>query len=474
MAKHQASDSNQDNSYGYDQNSYGRYSSHNGQSSYDQQNSYNDQDSYSQGSYDQSSYGQQSSSSYGSSSSRQSSYGQSSYGQQGSSGYRSSSSRQSADQGSYSSQDPYGQQTYGQRQGSYRQGSYQQGQYQQGQYQQDPYGRQSSYQPLETQQKPKKPFYKKWWFWLIIVIVVLILVVSCSSSGSSDSDSDSGSDSASTSSTSSSDSSDSDSGLTEVEFEEVTVVDNDYLTITLTSLDSDSIWGWEVGVTIVNKSADTTYMVATTDNCAVDGVQIDPLFAEEVAAGKTSYTTVYITDADDLEEAGVEFTDVMLTFHAYDSDDWTADDVVEDATVHIYPYGEDAATEFVRESADSDLVLVDNDYVTVTVIGYDPDYSLGYAVELYVVNKTDSNLMISVDDASINGIMCDPIWAVSVSPGLNSYENLYWFSSSLEDIGITDPGTEITNIEFALRIHNYDDLTIDDYFNSTVTLSPQA
>ena len=315
---------------------------------------------------------------------------------------------------------------------------------------------------------------------LAIATVFLAMALAAGLVGCTSSD-DNGEDSGSASSESNSeaDGSDTDADATSeddaselVEFEEIAVVDNDYVSIVLTGLDQDGLFGYTFDVTIVNKSDSVTYMVATDDDCSVDGVQIDPLFAEEVAAGKTAYSEITIYEDDTLAEAGVAFTDIVLSFHAYDSDDWSADYVVDGESVHVYPYGEDAATTFVREAGADDEVLVDNDYVTVTVIGYDPDYDLGYAVELYITNKTDAEVMVSVDDASVNGVMCDPYWAASIGAGLNSFETIYWYSSSLEEIGITDAGSEITEIEFVLSAYNYE--TFDDYFDDLdIVLSPQ-
>ena len=64
----------------------------------------------------------------------------------------------------------------------------------------------------------------------------------------------------------------------------------------------------------------------------------------------------------------------------------------------------DAATPFVREPAESDLILVDNADCQIVVTGFDPDNSWGYAVKLYLRNKTDQDLIFSADNTSVNGI----------------------------------------------------------------------
>lgn len=70
-------------------------------------------------------------------------------------------------------------------------------------------------------------------------------------------------------------------------------------------------------------------------------------------------------------------------------------------TIHIYPYGEDKAVKFVREAQATDNVIIDNNYITVIVTGYEKDDIFGYTVNLFLLNKTDKNVMFSVDEASV-------------------------------------------------------------------------
>ena len=66
------------------------------------------------------------------------------------------------------------------------------------------------------------------------------------------------------------------------------------------------------------------------------------------------------------------------------------------------------AVAFVREAQATDNVIIDNDYVTVIVTGYEDDEIWGYTANLFLLNKTDKTVMFSVDDASVNGFMADP------------------------------------------------------------------
>ncbi len=251
-----------------------------------------------------------------------------------------------------------------------------------------------------------------------------------------------------------------------VSFTEVVAVDNAECTIKITEIDPDNMWGFTLKAQLENKSADKTYMFSV-ESAAINGVQCDPLFATEVAAGKKSNEEISFP-GEELEENGVgDYTDIELTFRVYDSNDWEADAVAKE-TIHIYPYGEDKATKFVREAQASDNVLIDNEYVTVIVTGYEDDEIWGYTVNLFLLNKTDKNVMFSVDEASVNGFMADPFYATSVSAGKCAFSSMAWSDTTLEENSIT----EIEEIEFKFRAYDEDDWSGNDFANETITLNP--
>lgn len=251
-----------------------------------------------------------------------------------------------------------------------------------------------------------------------------------------------------------------------ITFTEIVAIENEECTIKITGIDSYNIWGYTIKALLENKSADKTYMFSVK-SAAINGVQCDPFFAAEVAAGKKSNEEISFS-SDKLEKNGItEYTDIELTFRVYDSNDWSADDVAKE-TIHIYPYGEDKAVKFVREAQLSDNVIIDNDNVTVIVTGYEQDDIFGYTVNLFLQNKTDKNIMFSVNEASVNGFMADPFYATPVSAGKCAFSSMAWSDTTLEENGIT----EVETIEFKLRAYDEDDWSRDDFANETITLNP--
>ncbi len=252
----------------------------------------------------------------------------------------------------------------------------------------------------------------------------------------------------------------------EITFSGKVAVDNAECFIKVTEIDPDNMWGYTLKVQLENKSSDKTYMFSV-ESAAINGLQCDPFFATEVAAGKESNKTISFTKSQ-LEESGIkDYTDIELTFRVYDKIDWMADDVAKE-TIHIYPYGESKAVKYVRTPKASDNIIVDNEYVTVIVTGYEEDAIWGYTVKLFLLNKTNKNVMFSVDEASVNGYMADPFYAKSVSAGKCAFSSMSWSDTTLEENGIT----AVDEIEFNLRIYDEDDWFADDLVNKTVTLVP--
>lgn len=252
-----------------------------------------------------------------------------------------------------------------------------------------------------------------------------------------------------------------------VTFKESVVVDNSECSIKITGIDPDNFWGYSLNVQLENKSKDKTYMYSV-ESAYINGVMCDPFFATKVAAGKKANDEISFTNAKELISNGIgDFTDIELTFRVYDSDDWMADEVAY-PTVHIYPYGKENATQYVRNTKNSDTVIVDNEYATVIVTGYEIDKIFGYTVNLFLVNKTDKNVMFSVDDASVNGFMADPFYAKSVGANKCAFSSMSWSDSTLEKNGITS----VKTIEFKISADDADDWFDDDFFNETVTLHP--
>ncbi len=312
--------------------------------------------------------------------------------------------------------------------------------------------------------KNKKPFYSKWWFWAIIGIVVIFIIIPKGGKDAEDI-----SDPAGISSSNKGGTSENDSSAVkneEITFSQLTAIDNDICSFVVTGIDPDATWGYTLKVLLENKSSDRNLMFSVT-NASINGVNLDPLFATDVAAGKKSNNEINFSRSSIKEYGLLPVTDIELVLRVHDNDDWSIEDYAE-ATVHVYPYGEDKAVQFVRESQPNDRVIVDNEYVTAIITGIKEDDIWGYTLNLYLVNKTDNTVMFSVENASVNGFMSDPFFASSVTAKRSKFSSISWSDSSLEESGITN----VEEIEFTFEASNYDDWSAQDYFSEIVTINP--
>ena len=240
--------------------------------------------------------------------------------------------------------------------------------------------------------------------------------------------------------------------------ESYTAIDNEKCSITINSIEEDK-WsgGYDINVLLENKSADVNYNF-TLEAAVVNGVQVEPSLYSNVLAGKKASAKIGIRD---LTDYGItECTDIELFFKVVDSDDFGAEDILNEA-IHVYPYGQENATQFTREAKATDQVLVDNEYVTITYIGSRQDDIYGFILDTYIVNKTDKELSIRADAFSIDSYMADASYYVDIKPGKSMFEKMYWNDYIIKQIGVDI--SNIKNIEGTIKVRDgaYKELSSD-------------
>lgn len=249
--------------------------------------------------------------------------------------------------------------------------------------------------------------------------------------------------------------------------EGITIVDNEYVTVRIVGFENSS-FSYDMNLFLENKT-DKTVMFSL-DNACVNGLSSDPLFAFEVAPGKKANTNAswYSLESDGITG---DVTVISGSVRAYDSNDWMADAFAKE-TFTVYPLGEEAAVFETREPGENDILITDNDACTIIVTGFNQgvDFLYDFTLDLYLVNKTDSALMVSVDDVSVDGFMCDPFWAKELPADCGAYANIGWFESSLNESGITDLAA-ISELELKFKAYDSDDWMADPYYEEVSTIT---
>ena len=232
----------------------------------------------------------------------------------------------------------------------------------------------------------------------------------------------------------------------------IQLVDNDAVSVHITSVKNNEHLGMQLGIQCVNKT-DRTLMFSW-DMVSVCGFMYDPFWAEEVAPGKTLNSTVDF-DTYALEQMGIASVDeISFTLRIFDSENWMEKPLVqEDCT--IYPTGLNAETvRFpARPETAGQVVVAEDENARFVIEWADAEDASEYTVYVYMENKTDRNLMYAWDMVSVNDMMVDPFWATVVAAGKKACAEVVFYRSDLADNGIED----VENIEFTLIVSDYDD-----------------
>lgn len=248
----------------------------------------------------------------------------------------------------------------------------------------------------------------------------------------------------------------------EIIFSDFVGIDNKECKISITSFEVDKDV-CTLKVELENKSSDKEY-IFTLSGSTINGVKCDSYLYTNVSAGKKAKEEIEISTGK-LKENGINnFTDIAITFRVYDDENLMADDTVNE-TVHVYPYGEDKAENYVRASLDTDKVLLDNEYATITLIGKEKT-KYGYSIELYVLNKSDSELVFTASNASINDYMVSASFYESLLSQTAAFAEMTWSKDTLEENDISN----VERIDFELTMYKPTDL----YFSITekITIIP--
>ena len=223
----------------------------------------------------------------------------------------------------------------------------------------------------------------------------------------------------------------------------------------------------EFSIYCENRTEDKTLMFSV-ENCVVNGCAIDPFWAGSVAPGKKANDTFTFSKTQ-LEQYDLSSVDELrFKLNVYDYDDWFADKFVEEEFI-VYPTGktEGEVTPVRRSDESTDVLIVDNDDLKYVICESGEGTFWAYYITVYMENKTDSPLMFSWRDVSVNGYMCDPFYATSVPAHSCFYSDVTFSTSAFEENGIG----EVEEIEFSLNVYD-EDSWMTDYLNETFTYKP--
>ena len=112
--------------------------------------------------------------------------------------------------------------------------------------------------------------------------------------------------------------------------------------------------------------------------------------------------------------------------------------------------------------------LVDNENVVFTVTEFRHNEHLGLEMHVYCENKTDKNMMFSLDGVSVLGVMYDPFWAEEVAAGKKANSTIYFDTFELAEMGIDS----VDEISFRLSVMDNDNWMDEPFVDEVFTVYP--
>lgn len=117
-----------------------------------------------------------------------------------------------------------------------------------------------------------------------------------------------------------------------------------------------------------------------------------------------------------------------------------------------------------------ETVLVDNEDLLFKITGVVNDPVWGYSLKTQIENRTEKDLMFSLNDVSVNGFMFDPYFAVTVTAGMKANKDISFSTDGFNEIGIQD----VTDIEFELRVYDSNDWSSDAVVEEVFVVYPMG
>ena len=219
---------------------------------------------------------------------------------------------------------------------------------------------------------------------------------------------------------------------------DVLLIDNEQVRMTVVSGGRDEYGDFTFKIYCENKTKDAK-LNFSIDGAIVNGWMANTYLYEQVSPGKnvTADLDIY---SNTLKLQGIESADkVELLVQVFDPQQWGDDFYLVNEVFTIYPTGLSERDIVVpaRPTAANESVIADNQYLTMIVLDEDPENFWGYALNVYVKNKSTQDLQIDWDGVSVNGSMCNPYWGIFLPAGQQIISTVSFSDQDFKNNGIT-------------------------------------
>ena len=231
------------------------------------------------------------------------------------------------------------------------------------------------------------------------------------------------------------------------------VWDDEYCRLTIVGFEEGGLFGGiKMEICMENKTEDKSLVFELGPFAACGYMMNSPQCYKTVDAGEKQQSTLEFSE-EDMETCGVSALDeVKFTLEVNEEGNWLIDPLVME-NFTVYPTGKTAEQIQYQplKLTGGETVLYEDDKFRVVLLNkgeYD-DY-LGYILPCYIENLSDLDILVGLDNISVNGAEIISFFGDYVYAGNRSVYSFYFLMNQLEENGIK----EVEEIQMTLRIQN--------------------
>ena len=234
--------------------------------------------------------------------------------------------------------------------------------------------------------------------------------------------------------------------------QEQKLLDTDNASVSIAGYKADKS-GFKVQFHCVNKTDSKLYV--SVDKAVLNKYDINPVFALSLEA-KEEKDAECSFDIATLEKCGISAIDEMiLTLKTMNGESY---ETLDQETVTIYPTGKKAEDIQAPKwtSVDGELIVLDDENCALVIQGFDPDSVVGFGVNYFYMNRTDTVQTMRWKNEKINDQDVTGLCAVRVLPGTCVYGSGIFTDSALEKAGIKEE--DIKKMSATVIVHSGDSI----------------
>ena len=240
----------------------------------------------------------------------------------------------------------------------------------------------------------------------------------------------------------------------EIVLEETVLIDNDEFRLSATGCEYNDIDGLKLDLRLENPGSKAmTYQVAKT---YINALGCNGLCLKELEPGEKVDANVKWRPQE-LAKGGLDGAGTIELIWNYHEKGVYKLDAMKNATVCVFPYGEEAAAVYEREPQEKDVTVADGELCGITVVGFGSTYFNDPFLRVYLENRSDKELMFTLKKAKVNGVDCDPFWTRSLDPGKKLYVDITWMDSVLVSSGIVS-GEKFETITLPFEVYEKENM----------------